>query len=91
MSFILDFLGNPMQAVTALLALMAAFFGITSRVHKGRAKRAERRAEIAERVVEIADKHAKINEEASSRRAEAIKEIERDEIPDVLRDRNRLN
>ena len=86
---LLSLLSNPLQAVTALLALVAAFFGISSRVHKGRAKRAERRAEIAERANELADKHAKIAKDAVSRRVQARKEIENDEIPDILRNRNR--
>ena len=86
---LLSLLSNPLQAVTALLALVAAFFGISSRVHKGRAKRAERRAEIAERANELADKHASIDKEAVSRRVQARKEIENDEIPDILRNRNR--
>ena len=86
---LLSLLSNPLQAITAFLALVAAFFGISSRVHKGRAKRAEKRAEAAERKVELSGKHAKIEETAVSRRVQARKEIENDEIPDILRNRNR--
>lgn len=90
MSILLDLISNPWQAVTAILALVAAFFGVKSRYHKGQAKKHKKAAQTAEKevrrrvLVQKADQ--RVQQDLEEKRDE-VAEANRNELIDRLTNR----
>ena len=90
MSFFLDILANPMQAIVAALTAAVALLGWRNASNKAKAKKAEKKAERAEkevrRRVAVQEEDGRILNELEEKRSE-VKDASRDELIDRLTNR----